>query len=1191
MDEKRSPIAVGLGGAALAAALLAVGGPGAAHVTAPEKKSAIVETASINADITSNQEGPWYAFCQEYATNEFDKGNDPAQPRGITGHQVPEEAEDGTAEITRPFKNKRGQKEVEKFNVRRHTVGELTSCVPDGERLRVAIAIVPDPNATQMKLDFDRDIVAIQRAAAAENYLYTRFWFPWRGGDWTAEKGDDAEAEVRRRQEPGILCFRRKGGDGTTDRLFVLLVGETPTSGANRIQLSHALYYGHTLTGTEKYPQRAAKNPSYTTQIELSGPHFSASFKPLRDVLMKIKEEHSADLAIRKSQADEMQFANIVSPDASGQEFIGEFRKFCFDQKNLCQLRTLALPSSEVQDQALALLDTLGYKQKFVAQLSEDESAFGESQLGPEAANAMPTGSADAKGDQPAREYGLKLRYPRDLSSARNLSDEQSMKIAQAGSSYLSLSAGALPTQLSVRQPTDRDSPAAFGEEQEPSEVARSLADSIAEMRAHNIRAVVISASNPLDRIYLLEYLHKQLPDVRAVTVDADRLELDRPHFIDLTGTIAVTAMPLLSGMSNNTGSGKASIDHISFQSSRQEGQFLAMETLLSGNFSLTDVGAKRPCLSFSVVGNDGFKLLQSVRLKGETLTFPCHVNQGSSERVDSIQGVPAAHLWIREHANAPRNFLTFAGVILFANVIHWWSLAAGWRKVEGFFSYAQQMTGKLETRRLYLLFVLNNQLLIVSLLITRISLAALASIKDSDVPNKLLRFLSYSLVMATVVATALSVWFFFQWKRSHKAEQVNEGSKAMAFNMGAAIAFLASSVAMIGFLPITSEGNGIFLERITHLEDGLSPVLPIAAILLGYFLWAFLQLRRLEWTASREIHLGFTQASSPLLSCCVGSLQSCLEELTPEAPWVLATCSIIAISVALSLRQSLNGLDGGGFFYWFQVWGTVMLLLTVALTCVHAWTIWRRLQKLLLLLEETPLSGTFKTLAGARKMQVKIWDLAKREKTFKFLQGTVDSLARLYGPKSPEALGAKAQLDQLVREDATRRQPLPGEIREFSSCLNIAMDPAIEALFADTPATPRRDELLVYLAYRMVALIRYAMLQIGTLICFVAYGFVLAIGSIMFYPFEGRKTVGELLVMAFALLLGWVATMMIQFQRNEVLSHLEGSVPGQANYGQLLLRLLTVGGLPLIAILGSQFPQLANFAFSFFRPLLEVLH
>ena len=59
------------------------------------------------------------------------------------------------------------------------------------------------------------------------------------------------------------------------------------------------------------------------------------------------------------------------------------------------------------------------------------------------------------------------------------------------------------------------------------------------QMRTHRIRAVVISASNPLDRIYLLEYLHDQLPDVRAVTVDADELELDRPHFVDLTGTIA----------------------------------------------------------------------------------------------------------------------------------------------------------------------------------------------------------------------------------------------------------------------------------------------------------------------------------------------------------------------------------------------------------------------------------------------------------------------------------------------------------------------------------------------------------------------------------------------------------------------------------------------------------------------------
>ncbi len=129
--------------------------------------------------VTANQEGPWYAFCHEYATTEFDHGVDPSQQMGISGHHVPKEADEGTVEITRtiPFAGPTGH-ETETFSVKKHLVGDLTTCVPDGQKLGVVISLVPDPNATQMPLEFDRDIHAIQEAAAAQHYNYTRFGFP-----------------------------------------------------------------------------------------------------------------------------------------------------------------------------------------------------------------------------------------------------------------------------------------------------------------------------------------------------------------------------------------------------------------------------------------------------------------------------------------------------------------------------------------------------------------------------------------------------------------------------------------------------------------------------------------------------------------------------------------------------------------------------------------------------------------------------------------------------------------------------------------------------------------------------------------------------------------------------------------------------------------------------------------------------
>ena len=90
------------------------------------------------------------------------------------------------------------------------------------------------------------------------------------------------------------------------------------------------------------------------------------------------------------------------------------------------------------------------------------------------------------------------------------------------------------------------------------------------------------------------------------------------------------------------------------------------------------------------------------------------------------------------------------------------------------------------------------------------------------------------------------------------------------------------------------------------------------------------------------------------------------------------------------------------------------------------------------------------------------------------------------------------------------------------------------------------QNELRLYLALRFVAFIRYTMLQIGTLIAFVAYGYVVAVLSIMFYAFEGRKTLGDLSLLTFVVLLIWIGTMMVQFQRNGMLAGWRGALRGR---------------------------------------------
>ncbi|MGF7181450.1 hypothetical protein [Tunturiibacter psychrotolerans] len=1176
MDDRRGPVVAGFGGAALAATFLAVGLP-TTHQTAdvPRGNPPVVASVGSHADITSNQDGPWYAFCQEYASTEFDHGEDPAQERGIKGHHVPEEAEEGTVEITRQIRSKKNEPETEKFNVRKHMVGDLSECVPDGDRLRVVIAMVPDPNATQMRLDFDRDIVAIQSAAAAKHYLYTRYWFPWRPNDWTPDKANDSEAEIRRHQEPGILCFRKEDGQNTTDRLFVLMVGETPTSGANRIQLAHALYYAEQLNQFDS-------GSSAERKLDIAGPHFSASFKPIQDVLKRISDEHK--------NVSHPLVANLVSPDASGQDYIGEFQRFCSDL-SLCRLRTLTLRSDEANEAALGFLGSLGYSSHFVAELSEDESAFGNGQFNPVA-------NADGNEEHKSK-YGLQLHFPRDLSSLRTLSDEESARILKNGSKYINLPGNSMPIKLAAPEPIDRDSPPAFGSEQEAAEVASSLTESVQEMLAHRIRAVVISASNPLDRIYLLEYLHTKLPDIRVVTIDTDMLELDRPHFVDLTGTLAVSAIPTISGMSDiyDPGGPTASRQSspsppLSFESSRQAGEFLTVETLLEDNTQAEVAGTGESCFLLTAVDGSGFRLIAQDKHVSATPHFPCFVAQSSANPNGTVDhSEPSEYLTPREHTNPPGVFLAFLFGLLCLNAGHLRCLYGSRRRIDGTLSYPGRVSPEWEPHRLYLLFVINNQLMLLNLLAARLGFNLLYAQNSSSGTNDgRLSVLLCPLAFATEGTIFLSCFYLVQFIRSHKKLGSTKTKEIAVAQMLIASVFAVWTTGMIFSLNFDRAAGGILLDRFTQLGGGLSPVLPITVILVGYFLWGCTNLRRLDWANSRKAHLVFAMGlKDKRFHARVHALQICIDELTPTRLSVQGTSLLLAAVVALLLRHSVNGFDGNSFYVWFLIWGVGMLLLTVAMTCYQAWSIWDHLRKLLDWLEMTPMADAFKRIGDDGTLRIKIWDLVRAEKSLSVLRKTVESIDQIKGAASSEAKDAQDKFDAFVEKDAHHRQLVPGQIDSLSGSLNILMDSAAESLLSPRANRTRSmEDLDDYLALRLVALVRYAMLHIGLLICFVAYGYVLAVLSVMFYAFEGRSLIQGLLILTLVALLIGVGAMMVQFQRNGMLSRLESSAPGQVNYGQLLFHLLAVGGLPLIALLTSQFPSIANFAYSFLRPLLH---
>jgi hypothetical protein len=1217
---QKATLMAGFGGlAVLATALTHIGGGGLSESDKVKAQDASARAATSVGTITANQAGPWYAFCHEYATDQFDHGEDPMHEWGVNGHQVPREAEEGTVEITRDVPNTQSKlHETEKFSVRNHTVGNLTDCVPPGASLRIVIATVPDPDATQMPAEFDRDIEAIQHAAAALQYNYTRFWLPWRTGAAGSKGTGDAEAEAHRRDEPGILCFRKNDQRlaNSGERLFVLLVGETPTSGINRLQLAHAIYY------RDEFVDKKQITNEDKGLLKIAGPHFAASLPSMQDVLTatvydkapqkekaakkdkkadndKASEKGKTAGKAKNSQDAPKPIVTVISPDTSSSDLIGGFRKYCDSQTPHCILNTLSFDSDQAKQVSLAYLKDIGYPSDTVAELVEDESAFGESEsyphppesthspAGSEASVAVPTEKGNLPLDAP--DYRLSLRFPRDLATARSASDAESERIAGSNLKYIGLPKGALPTHLAVQDAIDSDAPPAFGDIQKPADVARQLTNIVQQLRAARIRGVVVNATNPLDRIYLLEYLHNQLPDVRAVTIDADALELNRPQFVDLAGTIAVTSLPIIVGLTSQNA--ETQNDRLTFLSSRQEGEFLAMETLIDRR--VQPAKTSRPpvppanCAALSVVGEDRFFPVSSLDGADAPLRFPCTaLSPGGPPSTEGAAPTGYA-LIVPRNYKSPSFFLPFLLSLIVLSLVHLFCLYESRHDRERLFSYPHQLKGILEARRLYLLFVINNQILLMDFLGARMLLAVFRAHPVNPRPEMYYFFAVLALLLAvTVCFTAVFCTRALSRIRSERSPDTKE----LASGMFLAGAYLITTLWMIWRLPGFASEQVAMLLRLTHVTSGLSPVSAIVAILVGYFVWSWFQLKRLNWIASRKIDLLLKPPMAPLLRDRLDIIMQTTESLSPIQGSVIYGCFALLVLVdKFFLWRPLSGFEGFGFHLWITGWGFCLLLFTVILGCVHAGLLWQKLRNLLECLETTSMREAFRALGESGELTINTWDLAESERSFTIASKTVENMQALPGVTGQQITSAKKHLDIFIECDQQDKQVPAGAIDELHPLLNAGLEDALR-VFENPTATFAPEEHLRYLALRLIAVIRYCMLHIRTLILGVAYCYLAAVLSIMFYAFEGRQTLGDLAVFVFAILLSWIAMMMVQFQGNKMLRLLEGSEDGDNNVLQVLRHLLSVGGVPLLAIVTAQYPAVGSFVLSILGPFLRAL-
>lgn len=420
--------------------------------------------------------------------------------------------------------------------------------------LQFVIATLPDPRHTHLSVSFDEATATIQEAAQDDGYDFDSSWLPWeQQEEQTYARLDDQKMAEQDRddqeKQPGVLLFRKtvdlkeQPGVSTPSQapffgsyqngLIVFVVGEDATHGIHQHQFRNALEWIKILS---------AMGQGRTDQIVILGPSFSGSFPSLAELLS------NPDIASTLGLADTQKSAPvpIYSGSVSGRGSAVWFQRQMDEKYGKNTPRVIFHSFVMDDDQILDLFSTYMHAQQSpvddgkVAILSEDETAYGSEAMKEDTAPGDP-GLSDW------RSQALKVYYPRDISALRGAYQTKSLFNNSSSEESQNQQRRNLPTDLADPAGIVHDSVRSYGANQTPLVQEAFLLELVTALRERGARYVVLRGSNPLDQLFLTNFLRRLYPDARIVIVTPDLLFMRERGATGLSGVMTLSTYPLSS--------------------------------------------------------------------------------------------------------------------------------------------------------------------------------------------------------------------------------------------------------------------------------------------------------------------------------------------------------------------------------------------------------------------------------------------------------------------------------------------------------------------------------------------------------------------------------------------------------------------------------------------------------------------
>jgi hypothetical protein len=1101
-----------------------------------------------------------------------------------------------------------------------------------GYSLEVIVATVPDPIDSRLPYFFDCFLDSIQRASEAAEYVLDSFDLAWTVPS-TKDESENTRHSARFETDPSLLLFRNPSGHKL---LLVFLVGETPTGGVHKLAMDSAL---EQIAGFYSWGPGHNRLPRPLLQltldsrdsIKLMAPAFSGSAQSLKFVLRNWQEKMAKVLG-----KPPLGF-RIVSGSATAinpQEFAA------LSEEGKSSFQAVVPPDSDVLLAVRAYLKEFGISK--IALLSEANTAYGRNKALINSTHSPNRDALPDILNLPFPLHISELRYatnkqqqstkqqstselPVNTPSALPLPEGTNFAAKETPPPFSALELSSAELVLaSLLSTIAREEIHAVGI------MATDAQDTIfltQEIRSHSPSTVVFTLTSDLI------FTHAQAnPSTEGLLVMAPYplFTLNQVWSAPFAGAQVRVQFPneASEGVYNAT---LALLD-------RRDQMLEYGLPFVRGS----DQKVRHPALWVTAVGRHGPLPVSMLKwddpAKYSVDAAATGVQQRGQRRhpptargvytVASTFGVGVAGLLlIALSVLVIRQYLP-AGIIARPGRLDWFGRLLG----------DPVSTHYCAQSRLYLLAacvsLLNFYLLLVAaFLLPKIAACRLGIALDSPYGMTLsLIILAVGLVTQCIAIALLTRAF---WKSPHKEAGLSREVKGMV-SAGFAVS-LAAVLYLDGYWFHTAwlgspySSNAIFIHvRAFSVESGLSPLVPLFAVAMAAFAWACSMFRRLRVidgmrpAHAREIahrtcpFLGFDTASFEGVSGLERQTWNLLEDSSVMSTgWYLGLLGAALLAGIYFFHFRLvRSFEGEPFYLLFGA-SFFLVYWALAVEFVRLVMLWFNLSRLLRRLSWHPMRAAFgryrERFPGLGRI-----DFATPPPTFTVLSFSLDQAERLLRSaahlKTSTKLspGSRRELEELVdagapevycagqglfaalRADAERDWRLATRKRSESQCALARFTPQVAKLLEPVWRSTEKGLVMVegvptelrslfdlaeeFLAGRAVHFVSFVLPSLRNLGLFVLTGLLLMLGAVISYPFQPRN---QILLFEWIIMLAFVATawlILVQMDRDAVLSALSGTTPGQVTVTrQFLLRIFTYVLIPVLALFSAQFPTLVG--------------